>query len=721
MLIRTFLFALTAVGTCSGSFHVKQVMQVPLRRAQDINSLTADRNGNFIVTGSNVDGGFISKLDPTGNPVFTFANFGAFPAGTAADRNGDVYWFGSGGAPGFPFPFTKTVLDVSQPGSSVPGFVVKFHGADGSIVWALKIGAMEPQALLVDENGLLTLAGIATTAPGLTTSGAYMSPSTGTVAPLSIVRLTADGDAIFAAAFGGHSINGVSSCMSSFLLRCLSDPGTGASSVLLDPQGHIWVAGSTNEIDLPITENAMKDVCGCSLYSGDGYLAEFSADGASLLYATYIGTSTQSEMDFAGDDQIFSGGMDTSGHIWLTGRTSGTDLPVTSNAIQSNLMGDADGFVLEYDPETNSLVYGTYYGTGASNSITRILIRPDGTPVFAGHLDYNRADPYSFGDNFVATLNSSGINAVTFLRDGADAGLAFTPSGSLVVAGSGSVLRVMDEGSDTSPSIFGVANNASLNGSGQVSPGEIISIVGVNLGPANSLAARLVPGKERLGVELGGVRVLFDGVPAPLLYVSSTQVNAIVPFGTAGQQETILIVENAGATSNHARLGVVSATPAIFSSRSVYHDIPVAAALNQDGTINSETNRAAPGSIVSVFATGFGALMPQPMDGSLLSDPLPALQQNILLFGPSFVDVLYAGPAPGQFAGVMQVNFRLAESLTETPTISFIRGRVAGPVFHCLGQRHLSGGRLSSPLWRHRRQSVEVLAGDDAWCLTAAG
>src|SRR5260370_31908371 len=50
-------------------------------RAQSINSLAADRNGNLVVTGMNVQGGFVSKLDPLGAIIFSFANFGAFPAG----------------------------------------------------------------------------------------------------------------------------------------------------------------------------------------------------------------------------------------------------------------------------------------------------------------------------------------------------------------------------------------------------------------------------------------------------------------------------------------------------------------------------------------------------------------------------------------------------------------------------------------------------------------
>lgn len=101
MLIRLLVFGLLVLGPCSGSFRVKQVMQAPSQRAQDVYSLAADRNGYFIVAGSNVNGGFVSKLDPNGNVVFNFANSGLFPAGAVVDDNGDVYWFGSEGAPGF--------------------------------------------------------------------------------------------------------------------------------------------------------------------------------------------------------------------------------------------------------------------------------------------------------------------------------------------------------------------------------------------------------------------------------------------------------------------------------------------------------------------------------------------------------------------------------------------------------------------------------------------
>jgi hypothetical protein len=346
MLIRAALFSFFTSGISWCTFQVNQIIQIPLR-APDINSLSTDRDGNLIVTGMNAQGGFLSKLGSSGNGIFTFANFGSYPAGAAVDANGDIYWIGTGGVPGFPpLPITKKILAVSDLGSRTPGFVIKFRRSDGSVIWAAEVDALQPQAIALDSNGRITIAGPATTAPGFTTQGAYQSPAAGTVAPLGIAQLTNDGDPLFMATYGGHSINGTSTCVSEVYFECLSDPRTTAASVLLDSQGHIWIAGSTNEIDLPVSPNALKSECGCSLTSGDGYLVEFSADGSTLLYATYLGTSTSGPDDATGDDKIFAAAMDRSGQMWIVGSTNGADLPVTPDAVQPSLLGDGDGFLL---------------------------------------------------------------------------------------------------------------------------------------------------------------------------------------------------------------------------------------------------------------------------------------------------------------------------------------------------------------------------------------
>nr|MDQ2898711.1 hypothetical protein [Acidobacteriota bacterium] len=82
--------ALFACSATFGAFRAEQLMHVPPQRAQTPNSLIADKSGNLIVTGHNVQGGFVCKLDAVGNVVFYYANFGAFPAAAAVDSNGDV-------------------------------------------------------------------------------------------------------------------------------------------------------------------------------------------------------------------------------------------------------------------------------------------------------------------------------------------------------------------------------------------------------------------------------------------------------------------------------------------------------------------------------------------------------------------------------------------------------------------------------------------------------
>lgn len=153
--------------------------------------------------------------------------------------------------------------------------------------------------------------------------------------------------------------------------------------------------------------------------------------------------------------------------------------------------------------------------------------------------------------------------------------------------------------------------------------------------------------------QLGGVEVLVDGTPAPLLYARSGQINAIVPFGVANPT-TQVVISNGGAMSNEAILGVVTAQPDAFRLNAKLW----AAALNQDGSVNSASNHAALGTIVSVFATGFGSMTPQPTDGQLITGTLPTLAVQVLN-GYQPLEATYAGPAPTLIAGVTQVNFRL--------------------------------------------------------------
>jgi uncharacterized protein (TIGR03437 family) len=181
---------------------------------------------------------------------------------------------------------------------------------------------------------------------------------------------------------------------------------------------------------------------------------------------------------------------------------------------------------------------------------------------------------------------------------------------------------------------------------GQISEGQIITIFGRDLGPGIPATAGVSGKPLAFPTSLAGLQVLFGSVPAPLLYVSQNQVNAIVPFGIAVGSTVTVTINNNGAVSGSAWLGVVAATPGVFTTQDTSQFYPVAAALNQDGVVNSATNPAAAGSITTIFATGLGAMTAQPVDGVLLPETgLPSLVNSVLLGSDTqFLEILYAGP-----------------------------------------------------------------------------
>jgi uncharacterized protein (TIGR03437 family) len=154
--------------------------------------------------------------------------------------------------------------------------------------------------------------------------------------------------------------------------------------------------------------------------------------------------------------------------------------------------------------------------------------------------------------------------------------------------------------------------------------------------------------------------VTFNGTPGPLLYVQDSQINAIAPWSLqSGQAIQVCVILN-GAATNCLTWPVVDADVGVFTV-----DGHHAAALNQDGSLNSASNPAPVGSIVSVFATGLGPISPAQPDGTIVGLPLPVnvLPETMYSYDPGSpntirgLSVLYTGPAPFEVAGVSQINF----------------------------------------------------------------
>ena len=201
-------------------------------------------------------------------------------------------------------------------------------------------------------------------------------------------------------------------------------------------------------------------------------------------------------------------------------------------------------------------------------------------------------------------------------------------------ANSGSV-----RGANAVPMIAAAVNAASFL-SGALAPGEIISIFG-----------------SGFGQDPTQTKVYFDGAAAPLIYLSATQINAVVPYEVSGKTSTALHIEVSGARTDPQTLPVEPAAPGIF------------VVLNQDYSINSTANPAAPNSVVILYATGEGQTGPAGVDGKIATAvwPKPMLPVTLAI-GGNAAKVLYAGAAPYLIAGAMQINARLpAASPAGTP------------------------------------------------------
>ncbi len=211
---------------------------------------------------------------------------------------------------------------------------------------------------------------------------------------------------------------------------------------------------------------------------------------------------------------------------------------------------------------------------------------------------------------------------------------------------------VLMEDADTGR-VPAVVNAAHLR-PGAVAPGELVTILGTNLGPAEGALAKTIE-DGRVGVMLGGIRVLFDGVAAPVLFASAGRVETVVPFGVAGRGRTAVDVRRGDATVFSAMLNVRATAPGIF------------AVLNQDYSLNSIDAPAERGSYILMWATGGGQTEPAGVDGAVLLDgagPRTVKQITVRIGGVDSPDVRYAGGAPGCVAGVLQINAQVPAGVT---------------------------------------------------------
>lgn len=209
----------------------------------------------------------------------------------------------------------------------------------------------------------------------------------------------------------------------------------------------------------------------------------------------------------------------------------------------------------------------------------------------------------------------------------------------------------------------GVLNDASFAPfTARLSPGELVALFGTGLSTQTASASTLP-----LPTTLGGVKVVINGFSAPLIFVSPTQINAVIPYEVTNvAQIQVVSATNSSQTSNTVtELMNYDTSPGIFTYNPA-DGTGYAAALHQNFSVVSPSNPAQPGEVIQVYVTGLGAVTPAVNDGSPGTAISPyntttnTIQADV---NGTIASVGFSGLAPG-FAGVYQLNISIPTGLT---------------------------------------------------------
>ena len=608
----------------------------------------------------------VMKVDPSGNQIWgTLLGGPTADSGTAlvVDANGNVVLTGSTDGQ---FPTTPGAAIESSTSAKV--FAAKIT-ADGS---KFLYSTYLPESLAKSSSVAVDAAG-----------NAYISGQTSS-GHASIVKLSADGTTVqYNVTLAGSGANAV-------------------TAIAVDSAGNAFVTGQTNSPDFPVIAGAFQQhIKG----SQNGFLVKLSPSG-SVLAGTYFGGSGSDNPSFIA--------IDGAGNIDVAGFTSSLDFPTTPGTMQPAAIvppwnnASPAGFVAQFAPDGSSLNWASYVvssdlapaGAFPDTGVSALAVDPGGdiylggltgpgfpvtstAPVICFQGSTNRTNGFlahlsSAGALIDATYLGNSTGVVSSPEAGGDVGfvggLLPLPGGAVLIGWRDSPLGIVSKvqfgsGGWTAPPCLStdVLSSATLSGSGGIAPGELVTLTGFGIGPDRGVAYQ-PDAKGNVPTQLGGVQVLFDGVPAPILYAQSRQINVVAPVSPAGNGTRQITI-----TYNNQQLGPAVAK-AVFGNPGIFRlqiwQSAQAVARNQDGTLNGPANPAARGSFVTVWATGYGQTDPACPSGGLnlpypYAVPLsPGINALIYKVGPNGAPSLptaiqYAGSAPDLVCGVVQISFQV--------------------------------------------------------------
>jgi len=552
---------------------------------------------------------YVEKLTPQGNQVYLTAL--GFAAGTlAVDASGNAYVAGA-------------------------NLVAKLNVGGTAFLYQVYLGqGVNPTAIAVDPSGKAYVTGFADKTLQ-TTANAY-EPASSNGGPF-VVQLNPDGSVGYATYVVGSD-----------------PPNNRVTAIAVDATGSAVLLGTTD--DLPITPGTYSST------GGPAFLAKLKPDGSGLVYATYTGYGDQPTglaLDAAGDavvsvvasypysrSALRAFNSTGTALLWTATLPPALSLPTFPNAMAMDKSGNT--YIVGAANVANLPVKNPLASCG---SVFLTVYGPEGELLQSTFLPSQEPDDSLIHMVGLAAASDGAIYVV------GNSAFFETPTGSWFL------IHLSQQPNATRVQLACVGNAASYD-PGPVAPGELVSLFGQGLGPAEGVQPK-VNLKSGFPKQLANVQVTFDGKPAPILYVQDNQINTIVPWSLNVGTTTEICVVYQEAITNCLERSVASVAPAVFMTDDRIH----AAALNEGGSINSSTNPAKLGSTVSIFATGLGPISPAQPDGSIVGMPLPVnmvpWSQGHLFAtiqtGAQFYSMrtTYDGPAPFQAAGVSQINFTL--------------------------------------------------------------
>jgi uncharacterized protein (TIGR03437 family) len=593
----------------------------------------------------------LSVLDASGSQTAAFSVF-ALGSGNstifaaAADASGDI-WI-AGYTDSDDFPLVHSLFAVKPPYMAT-GFVAKldsklnilfstFWGGPGAVP-----NPSTPTALALDDSGNAYVIGSTQDPNFPTTAPAFGSGSPSTNAFYAVAtKIAADGSALlFSRLLGGDAgpVCGGGPCFGANI-------HTMAFAIAVDATGNLTLAGTTNAFNFPITANVYQT-------GGGAFVARISSDGSQLIWSTEIGASvSQTRVS-----TVQSIALDASGNVYTAGSTP-TPITITPDALQPKVPGfqsTALGFAAKLSSDATHLLFATNLGGTNGASLTGLALDPAGIVWITGNTKSSDfpglSNTPSTGVDFALELNAdaTALNQIfTLMPPTVTVPPAFDSNGNLLLlAYAGNLLRLNTNTAMTAPAVFAIANSAVPQAAAGASPGELATFYGVAIGPSTPVVAQPDP-NGLYPTQLGGVSIQFNGVAAPLLYVGPNQINFQVPFSFISAATVTVTTPN----------GAVS--PMLFER--MVGSIGVFGVLNQDGTLNSPTNPAASGSIVSLYLTGLGAPSFGAQSGAIAPSANSAFQGTVEVTSQANIyplTLLYAGNAPGLINGLDQINVQL--------------------------------------------------------------